>query len=266
MVNYLADDGERPAYYLYDTAPGQRPAPPANDRREVSIFNARRHKSDFTLDENGFCFVDEALPALDFFDQASVVDSYYPQVTALVSRVTGAGRVHAFDHNVRDKELSEQNGGVREPVRFVHNDYTEVSGPQRVRDLMGDETEALLQKRYMFINVWRPLRGPVRDYPFAICDATSLTQTDFVATDLKYADRTGEIYSVKHNPAHRWYYVEGMQDNEIMLLKCFDSNTAGVARYTAHSAFRDSRAPHNSEPRRSIEVRTIAFFDHDSDK
>ena len=37
-----------------------------------------------------------------------------------------------------------QAAKIRDPVRRVHNDYTEWSGPQRVRDLMGEEAEALL--------------------------------------------------------------------------------------------------------------------------
>jgi len=215
----------------------------------------------FTLDRNGFAFVRQALPEIDFFDPGAIAADYYSTCTQLVQAATGATRVVAFEHNVRDKSLAATAGsGIREPVRFAHNDYTEVSGPQRVRELLGDDAEAALQHRYLFINVWRPLRGPVLDVPLAICDAGSLSAQDFVATDLKYADRTGEIYSVRYNQQHRWHFLGGMQDNEIVLLKCFDSATDGRARYTAHAAFRDPSAPQNALPRRSIEVRTIALF------
>ena len=43
---------------------------------------------------------------------------------------------------------------VREPVKLVHNGYTPTSAPQRVRDLLPDEEEALLENRFVFINVW----------------------------------------------------------------------------------------------------------------
>ena len=99
------------------------------------------------------------------------------------------------------------------------------------------------------------------DVPFGFCDAQSLDKQDFVATDLKYRDRTGEIYSIRHNDQHRWYFIGNMQADEVMLLKCFDSLEDGRARYTAHSAFRDPAAPADTLPRRSIEARTIAFFD-----
>ena len=52
---------------------------------------------------------------------------------------------------------------VREPVLFVHNDYTEQSGPQRVRDLLPpDEAEDLLTRRFNIINIWRSIAGLVQ--------------------------------------------------------------------------------------------------------
>jgi hypothetical protein len=37
---------------------------------------------------------------------------------------------------------------------------------------MGEEAEALLRHRFEIVNVWRPIRGPLRDAPLAVCDAT----------------------------------------------------------------------------------------------
>jgi hypothetical protein len=56
-------------------------------------------------------------------------------------------------------------------------------------------------------------------------------------TDLLYPDRSGEIYSVSHRPEHRWLYVWDMEPTEAMLLKYYDSDESGVARFTAHSSF-----------------------------
>ena len=52
----------------------------------------------------------------------------------------------------------------------------------------------------------RPIRGPVEESPLAVCDARSMELRDFVASDLRYRDRTGEVYSVAYNPKHRWFY------------------------------------------------------------
>ena len=133
-------------------------------------------------------------------------------------------------------------GTPRQPVTVVHNDYTIKSGPQRVRDLMGEEAEELLSHRFEIVNVWRPIRGSLRDAPLAVCDATTVAFTDFVPSDLVYRDRTGEIYRVSYNPAHRWFYVPEMQADEAILIKCYDS-APDKARFTAHSAFEDPTAP-----------------------
>lgn len=260
-LNYLDYTGERPAYYLYEPTPGPAPKRPGRDKQAVSVFDVRSITDTLSLDENGFAVVQHRSSVSDFFDEAAVRDAYYAETEALVKAHLGATQVQAFDHNVRDKTLSEQEGsGVREPVRFAHNDYTERSGPQRVRDLMGDDAERLLEHRFTFINVWRPIRGPVLDLPLAVCDARSIEAADFIATDLKYEDRSGEIYSVRHSGAHRWFYISHMQPNKVMLLKCFDSAVDGRARFTAHCAFVDPAAPADALTRQSIEVRTIAFF------
>jgi len=141
----------------------------------------------------------------------------------------------------------------RQPVTSVHNDYTVKSGPQRVRDLMGEEADELLHHRFEIVKVWRPIRRPLRDAPLAVCDATSVAFTDFVPSDLVYRDRAGETYRVRYNPAHRWFYVPEMRVDEAILIKCYDS-ARNKARFTAHSAFEDSTAPPDVLPRESIEL------------
>ena len=143
----------------------------------------------------------------------------------------------------------------------MHNDYTVKSGPQRVRDLMGAEAGDLLNGRFAVINVWRPIRGVVEEKPLALCDARSVAPQDWVATDLLYPDRTGEIYYVAHNPAQRWFYFPDMTREEAVLLKCYDSATDGRARFSPHTAFADPTSPANARPRESIEVRTLVFFE-----
>ena len=140
--------------------------------------------------------------------------------------------------------------------------YTEKSAPQRIRDLLPDEAESLLGKRYVFINAWRPISHVVIDRPLALCDAASFTDDDLIMTDLVYEDRTGEIASVRHSPNHRWVFFSRMTPDEMVLIKCHDTARDGRARISFHSAFDDPNTPAGMEPRQSIEIRTIAFFDH----
>jgi hypothetical protein len=259
-LSYLAAMPERPAYYLYEPPAGVPWRNTKGDRRRVTVRDARQLAPAPSLDREGFMLV-RLHSAADPSDPRAVRDVYYREVERLVGDVTGATRVMAFDHNLRSAAIAGRDAsGVQGPVRFAHNDYTEHSGPQRVRDLVGGaEAEALLRGRCAVINVWKPTRGPVRNAPLAVCAAASIQPGDLVPTDLNYRDRTGEVYSLTFNPQHRWFYYPQMQADEAMLLKCYDSDP-GRARFTAHTAFDDPSAPADAPPRESIEVRTLAFF------
>jgi hypothetical protein len=109
------------------------------------------------------------------------------------------------------------------------------------------------------INLWRPIRGPLRDSPLAMVDGTTVAPDDLVASDLIYPNRRGETYSVKYNPNHRWFYFPEMTADEALLLKCYDSATDGRTRFGPHTAFIDPTTPADAAPRESIEVRTLVF-------
>ena len=260
-MNYLVDSGEKPVSYTYEPPPGVPARTGKVEKQTITIINGRSVADQITLDNQGFMLTPHRTAVRDFYEAEEVRRVYYPEVERLLKEITGAARVIVFDHNVRNgsKEMRAKLG-VREPVRFAHNDYTIKSGPQRVRDLVGDaEAAELLKHRYVFINVWRAVRGPIEESPIAVCDAKSMALKDFVATDLKYPDRTGEVYSVAYNPSHRWFYFPQMRTDEALLLKCFDSDERRT-RFTAHSAFEDPGSPPNAAPRESIEARTILFF------
>src|SRR5262249_46420407 len=92
------------------------------------------------------------------------------------------------------------------PAHPPHNAPPPWSPPKRVHDLMGEESEALLQNRYAIINLWRPIRGPLLESPLALCDAQSLEEENLIASDLRYPDRVGETYAITYNPNQRYYY------------------------------------------------------------
>ena len=122
------------------------------------------------------------------------------------------------------------------------------------------EADALLGLRFAVVNVWRSIRGPVLDAPLAVCDARTVAQEDFVSSDLIYRERTGEVYQVKHNAGHRWFYVSALREDEALLLKCYDSATDGRARFAPHTAFEDPATPPDAPPRESIELRAFVFY------
>ncbi len=261
---YLKPMAEKPYTVAYRTdEAGELPTNAVYEEHLVPIHDGRSEAGALSLDREGVAFVRSPSTVKDFYDEAELDTVAHREAADLVARVTGASRVEVFDHTLRrrNSDIPDRSAGVpRQPVMRVHNDYTEGSGPQRVRDLMGEEAEDLLGKRYAFINVWRPLKGPVVDTPLAVGDARSVAPSDWVGCDIVYRDRTGEIYVTTYSPAHRWLYFPRMTPDEAILIKCFDTRT-DVARFAPHSAFTDPRTPAGAPPRESIEIRTVAFFD-----
>ncbi len=263
-IVYLARTPEKPHTYTYDPPEGVPKTNIVSEPHSVPIFDMRPVADGLTLDVQGFALVPAPTAVTDFYDEAQLEEIYYPETENLVKQAIGATRVVVFDHTIRRRTpgVEDRTPGIpRQPVTRVHGDYTEISGPQRVRDLMGSEADDLLSRRFAIINVWRPIRGPLFDAPLALCDATSLATGDLVPQDLIYRDRTGEIYGLTYNPAHRWYYAPAMQADEALLLKCFDSQIDGRARFMPHTSFADPNAPADMPPRESIELRTLVFFD-----
>jgi hypothetical protein len=263
-VVYLTKTPEKPYVYTYDPPDGVAKTNIVPDAHTVPISDMRPLADGLTLDVQGFALVHTPTSVTDFYDEAQLEAMYYREAEDLVKQATGATRVMVFDHTIRRREQGVEDrapGTPRQPVTRIHGDYTEVSGPQRVRDLMGSEADELLKRRFAIVNVWRPIRGPLFDAPLAVCDATSLADGDLVPQDLIYRDRKGEIYGLTFNPAHRWYYAPAMQADEALLLKCFDSSKDGRARFMPHTSFADPNAPADMLPRESIELRTLVFFD-----
>jgi hypothetical protein len=260
-LNFLVPTTEKPVAYNYEPPPGVPVRTGKSEEHRVPIRDARPLIGRLSLDKEGFVLLHHQTAVRNFYDEGEITSVYYPECERVIKEATGAARVVAFDHIVRNAAMAALEGScVKIPAKRVHNDYTAWSSPQRVRQLMGDEAEELLNHRYAIINLWRPIRGPVLESPLTLCDAESLSEEDLIASDLKYPDRTGETYSITYNPKQRYYYFPKMQADEPVLIRCFDSARKGAARFSAHTGFDDPSSPPDAPPRESIEVRTLVFF------
>jgi hypothetical protein len=230
--------------------------------QRVRIENARPIAAGLDVDVQGFQLVTHKSAVRDFWDEAQTLALGHPEAAEIVAAATGARRVVVFDHTLRRREDGVRDrtpGQARQPAGRIHVDQTVDSGPQRVRDVMGEQAEALLQGRAAIINVWRPIHHVARDWPLAFADARSIAADDLIAQDLIFPHRRGEIYMLAHNPAQRWLSVPDLAPDEAVLIKCWDSDE-GVARFTPHTAYDDPTTPPGTPPRESIEFRTIAFW------
>jgi hypothetical protein len=260
-VQYVIPAAAKPFSYEYEPPPGTPLRSATFSEYPVLIHDARRLEAPPSLDAQGFALRQQRTRVRDFYDAAEVEAVYYGEVERLLKSATGARSILIFDHTVRGEDSSTHNGTrIHEPVHRVHNDYTPESGLRRIHDLLPRRTAGrLLRHRALEVNVWRPIIGPLRSWPLAVCDASSTRPDDFVACDLYYRDRVGEIYYVKYRERHRWYYYPDMRPDEALLLKCFDSEPAHGGT-GAHAAFEHPYTPADAPPRASIEVRAFAFF------
>lgn len=87
-----------------------------------------------------------------------------------------------------------------------------------------------------FTSLWKPIRGPVYDFPLPLCDRCTVD----------YASQTTAMYVVTHNFAnentrlyfdekHEWYSWHGLQVDEVIAFVQADSeaeNQAGMMDFT----------------------------------
>ena len=262
LINYSVDIGVKPASYGgIDTFEADKKRTGKYQEYKVTIHDGRVIAKELSLDREGFIFVQHNTKMRDFYDETEVRAVYYPEIEQLVKETSGAKQVLVFDHTLRSADSAMREAKqISGPVRNAHNDYTEWSGPRRVRDLLPDEADELLKRRFAVVQVWRPIRHPVEREPLAIADARSIGTKELFPSSRVYPDRVGEVYHCAYNPEHRWYYFLKMQRDEAIVFKTFDSAKDGRARWTAHSAFDDPTSPPDAPPRESIEMRTLAFF------
>ncbi|MDR5836032.1 CmcJ/NvfI family oxidoreductase [Caballeronia sp. LZ034LL] len=262
-LQFILRSHEKPYTYVGEPPDGVARTRGEYQSYEVQVQNARSIADRLSLDIEGVAWARHRTAVRDFWDEAQTLALGHPETAQLVKDITGASRVVVFDHTLRRREegtADRTSYAPRQPAQRVHVDQTVSSGPKRVREIMGEQAEDLLQRRAAIINVWRPIAHPARDWPLAIGDARTIDPGDLIASDLIFAGRTGETYGLVFNPAQRWLYLPDLQPDEVMLIKCWDSDVS-VARFAPHTGFADPTTPAGTPPRQSIEFRTIAFFD-----
>ena len=123
-------------------------------------------------------------------------------------------------------------------------------------------------RRLALINAWRPIIGPAEDFPLALCDVRTVQADDLVQTHIHHFSESdpdtprhsGQIYSLRHNLSHQWYYFSAMQPDEVLLLRNWDSTADKKSDYTPHTGFKNNLAPEGTRPRESIEIRALVVY------
>lgn len=260
--------------YWDDPGDGSLPAPIVIGNGRIT--NRRPHRAhkflvhdvsgdekEYALDSHGFQYLRHESAQRNFIDEQSIEEHFYKECRNLLQKVTGANRIHIFNHKVRRgptqwHHLGFDNLTNRGPVTRTHVDQSYQGAELRLRHELPAEAEKLLQKRYQIINIWRPIDTILKD-PIAVANANTVPESDLVPAEMTEDGFEGEQWVVRHNSSHQWYYKYQMTPADVLLIKCFDSDE-GVARRALHSAFED---PYHRDKvsRQSIEVRCLVFYD-----
>lgn len=267
---YLGDTSAPIHITMYED--GADPSPPERFRlvaKPVQDLRALVGPLRARLDTQGFELLRSPSAVRDFWNDDEVRTTYYPELEDLAQQLTGGRRAIVFDHQCRRREDGRPALGFGRPgdgsrpaaVGRVHNDYSEASGRARLAKVIGDAQERAAARHFCILNFWRPIVGPVRDTPLALCDARGVLGDDLHACEIRYRDRTGEIYLLSDSPRHRWWYCSAMQPHELLVFKQYDAQVSGVPRFVPHAAFDLPEVPADAPLRQSIEARCLVTFD-----
>lgn len=267
-IGYLKESNGNPYTYMYDPPAGIERQNCEFELVQMPIRDARQLAFLPSVDVEGFSLWDAPSMVSDFRDDQEIIAKYYAEMTELVREATGATSVIVFDHQIRQREAGRPplsfgragDGSNPGAVGRVHVDYSEETGQKRLNLVLKDAMRCNSVERFSILNVWRSIKGPVLDTPLAVCDARTVGVGDLEPCEIRYQERSGKIYLVRHSNRHHWYYYPAMDRNEALVFKQYDSLINSVSRFTPHAAFDHPEATDSTPLRESIEVRCLAIF------
>ena len=177
--------------------------------REVEISDGRARMAAagndvFHIDREGFSLVSHESAIVDFYDLAAIESTYEIEIMKLVVAATGAKRTAVFDHTWRADSVEQRAARqIREPSAVIHNDYTNWSGPQRVRDIYPAEADDLLTPLFHIDNLARDLAHATEPSIGALCDARCVSQDALMRSERCHKARRGKIFCTVYNPAQK---------------------------------------------------------------
>ena len=269
-IAYIDSTGQTAEHLVYPVSSGKKIVRPPNSYQKMIINDGRGEIDSFNLDLQGFSLIRHKSSIADFYDNEAVKRQYYPEMIELLKTQLHATDVLIFDHNQRSKvRAAAKQPEVRNPVASAHVDYTLSSAPDRSIEILEKANKShYVGRRLALINAWRPIIGPAEDFPLALCDVRTVQADDLVQTHIHHFSESdpdtprhsGQIYSLRHNLSHKWYYFSAMQPDEVLLLRNWDSTADKKSDYTPHTGFKNNLAPEGTIPRESIEIRALVVY------
>ena len=221
---------------------------------DILVKDLRQETHSVEFDRDGIVFAHAPSQIQNFEDGLDWQAHYDAELCALLTEQIGAKEVIVFDHTVR----IDDPDATRKPARNVHTDYSRAGAEQRLIDIVGaGRAHDFHNSGFGFVNVWRPIEHVITASPLGFIRPTSMKANDWMAIDLIYPDRLGEILGVARNPDHEWFYLSRMTPDEAVIFNIFDNEKRPCI---AHSALDIKVDEGVRGPRKSIESRTLVRY------
>ncbi|XDG08251.1 hypothetical protein ABKA04_007866 [Annulohypoxylon sp. FPYF3050] len=256
-------DKEKP--YSLRFPPGDNLAQSNILREERMIrVDSMRGKDNLTLETSGFEVMPFSSPICyeDFENSDKITQVLLPALCQKLKSHLNAQHVIALDFSIRRRHNSfpistGKNYEFDQPTAMAH---VVDEGERMLRVMYPDKASEILKGGWKVINVWRPLKGPLNDWPLAICDARTVNyKNDTVPGDIVYTEWATENLQVHHNDKHQWYYLPDQTVDEVLIFKSAESLPDKI-QAVPHGSFYNPRVGKSEPARESIDSRFFVLY------
>jgi len=236
------------------------------------VQDARAVLRPFTLERNGFELVPHVSAVRDFTDPDEVRRVYDDEVREFVRERLGADEVALLGATLR-RAADPKDHASQPAAGLVHIDFSPEGAQQHAEETYARHfPDGPGFSRAVSTSFWRVFTPPPQDWPLAVCDFQSLSDDEGLPNTLYFVDeipadplapvpgspRTLSGSEFHHRDTHRWYFYPDMTRDEALFFVLHDSDHSRSWR-VMHSAFLHAEAE-ATEPRHSVEYRTVAYF------
>lgn len=267
-ISYLqtVPEDEKPYHLMYGDFEGLPRTNISREWRNTTFVDVRTRLPELSFNKSGFTVrrLQSRMTYQDFDDDQKVWDVYFKELESHLREFLGAHEVKFFRYGIRKRHSDFPISTGKEyefaqPTSIAHVDATLDSTKQEMTKQFGDRAPDLMSRRFQWINVWKPLRGPNNDWPLCLCDASTLDSHDAHPTDMVYPEYFTENLSLRFNPAQRWFFLSDHGADEIVIFKQSDSDPAAACG-VPHCSFENPSSAQNGIPRESIEARALVVY------
>ncbi|KAH6624107.1 hypothetical protein B0J18DRAFT_427297 [Chaetomium sp. MPI-SDFR-AT-0129] len=269
-----------PMYFLqsspiYETVkPYSLRFPPGDGLEQSNVLSeshliqvdSMRDRPELKLETCGFEVMpfDSPLSYEDFADGHKIAHVLLPAMCRRLKEHLSARHVVALDFSVRRRHAgfpvsTGDDYDHDQPTTMAHIDFSTEEGERMLRVMYPDKAEEIIAGGWKLINTWNPLRGPLNDWPLAICDARTVNrEVDLMPGDIVYTEWATENLQVHYSDKYKWYYLPDQMVNEVLIFKSGESSPA-KAQAVPHGSFCNPRVKASEHPRESIDSRFFVF-------